>query len=183
LPGLWNSPALLYHHLRSSLPSPLPLPKSVKTCSSRLPSDLSSASPGPPAEMSRVRFILFSCRPLLMYNRFSGPTVSRVQARRGRWRRYDNQLLCSFPPLTLFSQVSASRPSRFSLSNPTLWTSTIRLLKASCSTGTPLHRTNDPVNPDSYRKQCVIDDEVALLDVLDTAGQEEYGCVLSPPYL
>lgn len=30
---------------------------------------------------------------------------------------------------------------------------------------------------DSYRKQCVIDDEVALLDVLDTAGQEEYGWV------
>jgi GTPase SAR1 family protein len=29
---------------------------------------------------------------------------------------------------------------------------------------------------DSYRKQCVIDDEVALLDVLDTAGQEEYRC-------
>lgn len=28
---------------------------------------------------------------------------------------------------------------------------------------------------DSYRKQCVIDEEVALLDVLDTAGQEEYG--------
>ncbi|KAI0225516.1 RAS1 protein [Massospora cicadina] len=25
-----------------------------------------------------------------------------------------------------------------------------------------------------YRKQCVIDDEVAMLDVLDTAGQEEY---------
>ena len=30
---------------------------------------------------------------------------------------------------------------------------------------------------DSYRKQCVIDEEVALLDVLDTAGQEEYGYV------
>ncbi|KAG6868067.1 hypothetical protein C0993_007854, partial [Termitomyces sp. T159_Od127] len=29
----------------------------------------------------------------------------------------------------------------------------------------------------SYRKQCVIDDEVALLDVLDTAGQEEYGAM------
>ena len=28
---------------------------------------------------------------------------------------------------------------------------------------------------ESYRKQCVIDDEVALLDILDTAGQEEYG--------
>lgn len=27
---------------------------------------------------------------------------------------------------------------------------------------------------DSYRKQCNIDEEVALLDVLDTAGQEEY---------
>jgi GTPase SAR1 family protein len=37
------------------------------------------------------------------------------------------------------------------------------------------------VATDSYRKQCVIDDEVALLDVLDTAGQEEYGSV-SPSY-
>jgi GTPase KRas protein len=27
---------------------------------------------------------------------------------------------------------------------------------------------------DSYHKQCIIDEEVALLDVLDTAGQEEY---------
>ncbi|KAF9331507.1 Ras GTPase [Podila minutissima] len=33
----------------------------------------------------------------------------------------------------------------------------------------------DPTIEDSYRKQCVIDDEVALLDVLDTAGQEESG--------
>jgi hypothetical protein len=32
-------------------------------------------------------------------------------------------------------------------------------------------------SPDSYRKQCVIDDEVALLDVLDTAGQEEYSAM------
>ena len=32
-------------------------------------------------------------------------------------------------------------------------------------------------NSDSYRKQCVIDDEVALLDVLDTAGQEEYSAM------
>ena len=32
----------------------------------------------------------------------------------------------------------------------------------------------DPTIEDSYRKQCVIDDEVALHDVLDTAGQEEY---------
>lgn len=31
--------------------------------------------------------------------------------------------------------------------------------------------------PDSYRKQTVIDDEVALLDVLDTAGQEEYSAM------
>lgn len=30
---------------------------------------------------------------------------------------------------------------------------------------------------DSYRKQCPIDDETALLDVLDTAGQEEYRSV------
>lgn len=30
------------------------------------------------------------------------------------------------------------------------------------------------IHIDSYRKQCLIDEEVALLDVLDTAGQEEY---------
>jgi GTPase SAR1 family protein len=35
------------------------------------------------------------------------------------------------------------------------------------------------VATDSYRKQAVIDDEVALIDVLDTAGQEEYGYVTS----
>lgn len=33
------------------------------------------------------------------------------------------------------------------------------------------------ITTDSYRKQCVIDDEVALLDVLDTAGQEEYSAM------
>jgi len=36
---------------------------------------------------------------------------------------------------------------------------------------------DDPTIEDSYRKQCVIDDEVALLDVLDTAGQEEYSAM------
>jgi small GTP-binding protein len=30
----------------------------------------------------------------------------------------------------------------------------------------------DPTIEDSYRKQCVIDEEVAVLDILDTAGQE-----------
>ena len=29
------------------------------------------------------------------------------------------------------------------------------------------------LKPDSYQKRCVIDDEVILLDVLDTAGTEE----------
>jgi len=32
----------------------------------------------------------------------------------------------------------------------------------------------DPTIEDSYRKQVVIDDETALLDILDTAGQEEF---------
>ncbi|EPQ52697.1 hypothetical protein GLOTRDRAFT_46657 [Gloeophyllum trabeum ATCC 11539] len=32
----------------------------------------------------------------------------------------------------------------------------------------------DPTIEDWYRKQTVIDDEIALLDILDTAGQEEY---------
>ena len=39
----------------------------------------------------------------------------------------------------------------------------------------------DPTIEDSYRKQCSIDEEVALLDILDTAGQEvlPHACVLS----
>ncbi|KAI8334132.1 ras-like protein 1 [Blakeslea trispora] len=35
----------------------------------------------------------------------------------------------------------------------------------------------DFLSIDSYRKQCVIDSETALLDVLDTAGQEEYSAM------
>lgn len=35
----------------------------------------------------------------------------------------------------------------------------------------------DPTIEDSYRKQCVIDGEGALLDVLDTCGQEEYSAM------
>ncbi|KAL0089419.1 ras-like protein 1 [Phycomyces blakesleeanus] len=35
----------------------------------------------------------------------------------------------------------------------------------------------DPTIEDSYRKQCSIDSETALLDVLDTAGQEEYSAM------
>jgi len=32
----------------------------------------------------------------------------------------------------------------------------------------------DPTIEDSYRKQCVVDEEAGLLDILDTAGQEEF---------
>jgi len=35
----------------------------------------------------------------------------------------------------------------------------------------------DPTIEDSYRKTCVIDEENALLDILDTAGQEEYSAM------
>ena len=49
----------------------------------------------------------------------------------------------------------------------------------------------DPTIEDSYRKQVTIDEETCLLDILDTAGQEEYSamrdqvCLLanSPPRL
>lgn len=37
----------------------------------------------------------------------------------------------------------------------------------------------DPTIEDSYRKQVVIDGETCLLDILDTAGQEEYRWVVS----
>ena len=35
----------------------------------------------------------------------------------------------------------------------------------------------DPTIEDSYRKQVTIDDEVCVLDILDTAGQEEYSAM------
>ncbi|EGW32755.1 uncharacterized protein SPAPADRAFT_54778 [Spathaspora passalidarum NRRL Y-27907] len=35
----------------------------------------------------------------------------------------------------------------------------------------------DPTIEDSYRKQCTIDDEQVMLDILDTAGQEEYSAM------
>ncbi|XP_053576592.1 ras-related protein R-Ras2 isoform X2 [Bombina bombina] len=35
----------------------------------------------------------------------------------------------------------------------------------------------DPTIEDSYTKQCVIDNRVAKLDILDTAGQEEFGAM------
>ena len=35
----------------------------------------------------------------------------------------------------------------------------------------------DPTIEDSYRKQCVIDKKTCLLDILDTAGQEEYSAM------
>ncbi|KAG0349490.1 Ras GTPase ras2 [Podila humilis] len=37
-----------------------------------------------------------------------------------------------------------------------------------------LEVTYDPTIEDSYRKQVVIDDQSCILEVLDTAGQEEY---------
>ena len=46
--------------------------------------------------------------------------------------------------------------------------------------GAPTFLTGDRISmtfcleEDSYRKQCVIDDEVALLDILDIIGMEEY---------
>jgi len=35
----------------------------------------------------------------------------------------------------------------------------------------------DPTIEDSYRKHCVIDNELALLDILDTAGQDDYSAM------
>jgi GTPase KRas protein len=35
----------------------------------------------------------------------------------------------------------------------------------------------DPTIEDSYRKQIAIDDQIALMDILDTAGQEEYNAM------
>ncbi|KAJ2034035.1 RAS2 protein, partial [Coemansia sp. S2] len=42
------------------------------------------------------------------------------------------------------------------------------------ATFVPAGGTYDPTIEDSYRKQVVIDDQPCVLEVLDTAGQEEY---------
>jgi GTPase KRas len=49
--------------------------------------------------------------------------------------------------------------------------------KVTTSSTSSLASTTANGDADSYRKQCVIDEEVALLDVLDTAGQEEYSAM------
>lgn len=90
-------------------------------------------------------------------------------------------------------QVSESLLSPSSLSRAISWTSMIPLSKVRATTALSLsllpcisERLSSwscmVMATDSYRKQCVIDDEVALLDVLDTAGQEEYGFVSSSFY-
>lgn len=38
----------------------------------------------------------------------------------------------------------------------------------------PLHQISIYLVENSYRKQLVVDDEPCTLDILDTAGQEEY---------
>ena len=40
----------------------------------------------------------------------------------------------------------------------------------------------DPTIEDSYTKQVVIDEETCFLDILDTAGQEEYSA-MRPQYM
>ena len=44
----------------------------------------------------------------------------------------------------------------------------------SLSLSPPPPQEYDPTIEDSYRKQAEIDGETAVLDILDTAGQEEY---------
>lgn len=39
----------------------------------------------------------------------------------------------------------------------------------------------DPTIEDSYRKQVTIDNEACLLDIIDTAGQEEYSAMRGKP--
>ncbi|XP_044114818.1 ras-related protein R-Ras2 isoform X1 [Neovison vison] len=53
-----------------------------------------------------------------------------------------------------------------------------RTLSPSCRLRASYFVTDyDPTIEDSYTKQCVIDDRAARLDILDTAGQEEFGAM------
>jgi len=52
-----------------------------------------------------------------------------------------------------------------------------KVLLSACLLLTGLPAEYDPTIEDSYRKQVTIDDETCLLDILDTAGQEEYSAM------
>ncbi|XP_008969700.2 ras-related protein R-Ras2 isoform X2 [Pan paniscus] len=52
-----------------------------------------------------------------------------------------------------------------------------RRLSRSCPLQSYFVTDYDPTIEDSYTKQCVIDDRAARLDILDTAGQEEFGAM------
>ncbi len=49
--------------------------------------------------------------------------------------------------------------------------------RTACTLGTSCMVTFNAAFQDSYRKQVVIDGETCLLDILDTAGQEEYSAM------
>ena len=92
--------------------------------------------------------------------------------------------ICSFYENTnLWSSVVEALESRvlqYNSYSHISSTSTIQQLKVSSPafiTQSDHIRLTVLTYSDSYRKQCVIDDEVALLDVLDTAGQEEYSAM------
>lgn len=84
--------------------------------------------------------------------------------------------------LSNYFQVSVNPPSRSNSFSMRLWMSTTRPLKVPVLTiYCPVPYDEAPfihricfISLDSYRKECVIDSETSLLDVLDTAGQEEY---------
>jgi GTPase SAR1 family protein len=91
-----------------------------------------------------------------------------------------------------FIQSHVSLPS-LAISKLTISSSTSKSHDSDCECGVLIQSRYDPTigkplplhsvqtiadrTEDSYRKQCIIDEEVALLDVLDTAGQEEYGAM------
>ena len=136
------------------------------------------------AQMSRVRLPLFFVSSV-PYCPPPGSVFKGVQVggRRRWWYVIFSPCLRSRLSL-LRCQVSANRPLLSNSSKATLWTSMILLSKVRISHNVYLplsfsQRSFSGMETDSYRKQCVIDDEVALLDVLDTAGQEEYGSVSS----
>jgi small GTP-binding protein len=55
--------------------------------------------------------------------------------------------------------------------------SIVELFTSPCKRCTVIIQTVFLPSQDSYRKQVVIDGETCLLDILDTAGQEEYSAM------
>ncbi|KAE8257314.1 hypothetical protein A4X13_0g2434 [Tilletia indica] len=86
-------------------------------------------------------------------------------------------ILTTSPPLPFFHLLLCTSVASFVRRHPRSYRASVRpaiFRRINATLQSFIVFTYDPTIEDSYRKQTVIDDEPCMLEVLDTAGQEEY---------